>query len=444
MPVDALATLGALLSTFRLVLTRPGFEKFVVFATGWILTQSPLHCVTEALVVTHVAERRHWEAYHRFFSRGTWDPDQLGYWLLQRLRRWMGDGVLRLVVDDTLCPKKGPAIFGLGTHLDAVRSTRKHKIFCFGHCWVVLAVLVRFPFSARTWALPVLFRLFRSKAEAEADYQKKTELARQMVATVVGWTEAEQCPIHLALAQGYANTTVLHGLSPRVTVVGAMRPNAALWDVPVPTVTGRRRKRGERLPCPKQLAEMPTRPWDELSACLYGTMETVACKTLIAQWYHVTGARALRILVVRCLRGSVPCRVFFCTDPTWDVRTILESYAERWAIEVFFRDSKQLFGFADSSALCERAVRRVAPRVGLLFSLLVMWFAEVFSSAIVQVPVRPWYGHKSGLCFADILRAARHTLADVDVLAWEPKDAAATDTAANNTGPSNPPLSRVA
>ena len=325
-----------------------------------------------------------------------------------------------------------------------MRSTRKHKIFCFGHCWVVLAVLVRFPFSARTWALPVLFRLFRSKAEAEANYQKKTELAREMVATVVGWTEAEQCSIHLALDQGYANTTVLRGLSPRVTVVGAMRPNAALWDLPTPAVKGRQRKRGERLPCPKQLAETPTRPWDKLSACLYGTMATVVCKTLIAQWYHVTGSSPLRIVVVQCVRGSVPYRVFFCTDPTWDARTILESYAERWAIEVFFRDSKQLFGFADSPALCERAVRRVAPLVGLLFSLLVMWFAEVFPSPIVQVPVRPWYPHKRGLCFADILRTARCALAGVDVLAWEPKDATSTRTAANDTRPNRPPLARVA
>jgi hypothetical protein len=72
-------------------------------------------------------------SYHRLFSRGTWDPDRLAFWLLQRLRSRLAVGPLRLVIDDTLCPKKGPEVFGLGTHLDAVRSTRKHKVFCFGH-----------------------------------------------------------------------------------------------------------------------------------------------------------------------------------------------------------------------------------------------------------------------------------------------------------------------
>ena len=135
MPTDPLAILQDVLSTFRLGFTRPGFSKFLVFAAGWILTQGPMHCVTETLVVTDVAHQRHWAAYHRFFSRGTWDPERLGYWLLQRLRPWVRDGVLRLAIDDTLCPHKGPAIFGLGTHLDAVRSTRKHKLFAFGHAW---------------------------------------------------------------------------------------------------------------------------------------------------------------------------------------------------------------------------------------------------------------------------------------------------------------------
>ena len=33
-----------------------------------------------------------------------------------------------------------------------------------------------------------------------------------------------------------------------------------------------------------------------------------------------------------------------------------------------------------------------------------------------NVPVRPWYPHKRGLCFQDILRAARRTLAKFDIL----------------------------
>ena len=417
-PDHALATLREVLSTYRLTFGRRGFAKFLVFAVGWILTQGPTHCVTEALIATDVARRCHWAAYHRFFSRGTWDPDRLGFWLLQRLRSGLAAGVLQLVIDDTLCPKKGPEVFGLGTHIDAVRSTKKHKVFCFGHCWVVLAVLVRVPFSTRTWALPLLFRLYRSKADAGADYQKKTELARQMLEVVLAWTEADRCMLHVALDQGYANATVLRGLSERVVAVAAMRPNAALTDLPDPS-QGPRRKKGDRRPSPAQVAQDATSPWQYVSAHLYGVTETVAFKTFVAQWYRVTGPNLVRVVVVRCSRGTVPYRVFFSTEPTWTVAKLLEAYAARWAIEVFFRDAKQLFGLADSPAWSEQAVRHVAPLVGLLLSTLVVWFVDVFDSPVAALPIRPWYAQKKDLCFADVLRAARRTLEGVDVLAWE-------------------------
>ncbi len=86
-------------------------------------------------------------------------------------------------------------------------------------------------------------------------------------------------------------------------------------------------------------------------------------------------------------------------------------------IEVFFREAKQLLGFADSQARKEAAVRRVAPLVGLLYSTLVLWFAEgVHASTIATPPIRPWYPHKRGLAFTDVLRAAQRAVADTDVL----------------------------
>ena len=157
MPSPAHRSLRALWEeTFRPCLTAPGFANFIVIASGWLLTEGT-HAVTEALVVTDVATRRHHEAFHRFFSRGAWSPDLLGRWIFGRIRDALCDaGVVRIVLDDTLAPKKGPHVFGIGSHLDAVRSTKRQKVFAFGHCWVTLAVLVRVPFSTRTWALPPL------------------------------------------------------------------------------------------------------------------------------------------------------------------------------------------------------------------------------------------------------------------------------------------------
>jgi hypothetical protein len=422
MPSSALRSLRALWEeTFRPGLTAPGFANFVVIASGWLLTQGT-HAITEALVMTDVAARCHHEAFHRFFSRGTWSPDHLGRCLFWRIRGALCDGgAVRIVLDDTLAPKKGPHVFGIGSHLDAVRSTKKQKVFAFGHCWVTLAVLVRVPFSTRTWALPVLFRLYRTKKECErrsVPHRKKTDLAREMLDLVCSWVTDQR--IELAADSAYCNDTVTRELPARVVLFGAMRPDAVLTEPPDATGSergGRPRKRGRLLRKPEQLARDGRTPWKTVEATLYGRKTTVRFKTVCAQWYRATGTRLLRIVIVATDSGSMPYRVFFSFDATLEVSVILESYAGRWGIEVFFREAKQLLGFADSQARKEAAVLRVAPFVGLLYSALVVWFAEgVHRADIAAPPIRPWYPHKTGLCFADVLRAARRALDGAEVL----------------------------
>lgn len=62
-------------------------------------------------------------------------------------------------------------------------------------------------------------------------------------------------------------------------------------------------------------------------------------------------------------------------------------------------------------------VLRLAPLVGLLYSTLVICFAEgVHISTLAAPPVCPWYLHKRGICVADVLRAAGRAIDGVDVL----------------------------
>lgn len=419
MPHDVLRTLLSILQDLGIPLTRPGFANFIVVAVGWIQTYG-VHAVTQALVVTDVAGKRHHEAFHRFFSRGTWDPDRLGYWLFQRLERWTGEGPLRAAVDDTVAPKKGPQVFGIGSHIDAVRSTKQQKVFCFGHCWVVLAVLVQVPFSRRIWALPILFRLYRNLKECEkhgAPYKKKTELAREMIDVLTRWSPRR---IEVSADSAYCNATITRRLPARVHLFGSMRPDAVLTGLPRKKPTdrgGRPPKRGKLLPKPEAIANDKRRPWQSCEVLVYGRKTVVHYKTFCAQWYRACGTRLLRIVIVATDKGTLPFRVFFATDASLDVPAIIAGYGARWSIECFFREGKQLLGFGDSCARKEAAVLRVAPLVGLLYTALVVWFIEGASnSPLAAPPLRPWYPHKQGSSFEDILRAARRALLGFDVL----------------------------
>jgi len=395
----------------------------VIFA-GWVLTTGR-HAVTESLVATGVAGRRHHEAFHRFFSRGAWEPDQLAHRLFDKVRRVFQlderERGLRVVVDDTLTPKKGPHVFGIGSHLDPVRSTRAFRVFCFGHCWVVLAVLVPVPFSRRPWALPLLFRLYRNKKECARKrqcYRKKTELAREMLDIIHQWVGTQR--VEVAADAAYCNDTVTRGLPDSFVLFGAMRPDAVLTALPQHAPSpkgGRRRKRGDLLPKPQALAADPLQPWKSCEANLYGHKRTVRYKEVSAQWYRACGVRLLRIVIVKVTTGTLGFRVFFCTDAALTVAQILEGYAGRWSIEVCFRNLKQSLGFADSSARKRAAVERVAPFAGLTYTILVTWFVEhAHHTPIAAPPTRPWYRHKQGLAFDDVLRAAQRVLSHLDVL----------------------------
>lgn len=324
------------------------------------------------------------------------------------------DASILAVVDDTLATNNGPEVFGIGSHLDPVRSTKAFRVFAFGHVWVVLAVVVAVPFSQRPWALPILFRLYRNKKDC-----KKTELAREMITILASWAPDRR--IEIAADSAYCNATVIRKLPKRVVFFGDMRPDAVLTALPPKKrpkgLRGRRPSRGRTLPKPRVLAADKRRPWQPCEIELYGVTRTIYYKTLDAQWYRACGAEPVRIVVVRVDTGKDGIRVFFCTDTNLAPPEILRVYASRWSIEVCFRDMKQHLGFSDSSARKKEAVERTAPFVGYIYTSLVVWFSEgVWQTRLATSPLRPWYQHKKGLCFADVVRAAQRVFIHLDVL----------------------------
>lgn len=417
MAASHLYSLLDVLQLARPAFTQPSFLRFVVLFAGWVRCTS-VHAVTEALVRSGVSGVRHHAAFHRFFSRARWSVDEVGRRVLLHLCAQL-NGPLRLVLDDTLCTHKGPEVFGLGTHLDAVRSTRRVRTFAFGHVWVVLAVQVQPPLCTRPWALPILFRLYRTQAECEAAgvvHWKKTTLGRQLVDTVLAWLP--DAHFELVTDRGYSNSTLLRGLPSRVTFIGAMGGEASLSRPrkrPARSPrTGRKLTKALPMPSPAQLARSSRLPWRTLSVRLYGCTRTLHYKQVVACW-RAAGPRLLRIVIVRMDTGGMPYRVFFSTDCGCPVHRLLKAYASRWAIEVLFRDLKQLLGFAASRARTRLAVLRTAPWVGLNYSLLVLWFLRLDTDMKhLGLPLRPWYRTKDTVSFADILRLAQDTLVGVD------------------------------
>ena len=175
-------------------------------------------------------------------------------------------------------------------HHDPLRSTRKRPVFSFGHSWVVLSLQVSFPFaSQKTWALPVLVRLYRKRKSSklapgrngkpekkqtgqatEKQYHTRPQLALEMIQVVARWLGPRK--LRILGDSEYAGGSISRHLPANAELISRMTMKAALFELPPAPGAGRgrRRKKGQRLPSPEQMAQDPGRPWIKTTARIYG------------------------------------------------------------------------------------------------------------------------------------------------------------------------------
>jgi hypothetical protein len=119
----------ALLEAMRPTVTAPGFSKLRALVIGWVRTTGR-HAVTEALVASGISGRVDHEGFHRFFSRGAWEPDAWGQALLRLMLRLIPEGEpLRIVLDDTLAAHNRRCS---GSAPTSMRSARHDSIVSSG------------------------------------------------------------------------------------------------------------------------------------------------------------------------------------------------------------------------------------------------------------------------------------------------------------------------
>ena len=150
------------------------------------------------------------------------------------------------------------------------------------------------------------------------------------------------------------------------------------------------------------------RRWDPLPLTLYGRQVTPLVFGCTALWYGALRDQPIRIVIVRDPSGRRRDEAFFCTDLTVDHAFILTGSARRWTIEVAFYTQKQCLGFEDPQNQTATAVARTAPLAGIVYDLVLLWYAARLQQGLASGWVRrPWYRSKSTPSFLDMLAAVR-------------------------------------
>jgi len=345
-----------LLVNFSSMFTEPSFKNFMSLVCGWVICTGRRTISRVIQLGDFGEERRHHSIFYRFFSRAIWLPNELGKRIFMLAIELLPEhAAIILTVDDTLCRKSGAHIWGGGMHHDPLLSNYGRgkslvKFFSFGHNWVIVCVCIQTPWNENRWmAIPIAFRLYRSKKQCPKEqYRKRTELAREMIEEINTWLPRDRAVILVGDTE-YACREVVRGLPRRIEFVGPMSMDAALFDPPPVNAKGRGRprKKGRRLLSPKQLIAAEHIPWERHEMLLYGKTVIVLIKTQVCLWYTVAGGRLVRMIVTRDPNGRIEDRAYFSTDAEMSVQKIAQSFSVRWTQEEMHRNVKQHLGLED-------------------------------------------------------------------------------------------------
>jgi len=406
------------LAPFAPLFSNCVFQHVQLLLTGLILAPGK-RTVASALRAVGLDKEKQFCRYHRVLSRASWSSREASRLLLGLLvEAFVPDGPLVVGVDETLERRQGKKIAAKGIYRDPVRSSHSHLVKTSALRWVCLTLLTPIPWASRVWALPFLSALAPSERYAKERgkrHKKLTEWAWQLLLQVRRWHPQREI---VAVADGgYSSLELLdrcRRLSKPITFITRLRLDAALYKPAPPRYPGqigRPRLKGERLPNLCVVAEDSSTGWKPIMvANWYGKRKrTIEIVSKTALWYS-TGLPPvpLRWVLIRDPQEEFQPQALLCTDLAAEPEQIISWFVRRWQMESTFQEVRQRLGFETQRHWSELAIRRTAPALLGLFSVITLLAHRHMANKGENIVVRraAWY-EKSHPTFSDALALVR-------------------------------------
>jgi hypothetical protein len=372
--------------------------------------------VTAALRVMGLATEHRFTSYHRVLNRAAWSARHGSRILLELLVTCLvpPGATIVLGADDTVERRSGRKISAKGCYRDAVRSTKKHVIRCFGLKWVTMMLLVSVPWAQRVWALPFLTALCRPAEPAKRRRHKTSiDWVRQMITQVRRWLPGRR--LVLVVDGGFAAVSLaLACVKHHVVMVSRLRWDAALDHRPGPQPPGKRGPKplkGKRQRSLQGWAERADTPWETVEVNWYGGQrKQLWVFSHTALWYTPRLPPVeVRFVIVCDPAGKLRMEAFFCTDLQATPVQILHWVIMRWSLEVTLEEARVHLGLETQRQWSDLAIARTTPVLLALFSLVTVLALRLSPEGQIPVQATAWY-RKVEPTFADCLALVRQHL----------------------------------
>jgi hypothetical protein len=325
-------------------------------------------------------------------------------------------GPVLLAGDETVTEHPGPQVFGQGRHRDGVRSSHSSTADRWGHTWVVMSRLVKWPFATRPWALPVFVALYRPPEWDRVHgtrHNTPAHTARLLLARLVRWFPERHCIVVGDSGDG-TSETARFGRKPRhhLTFVSKFDGDAALYAPPPPRprrTMGRPRVKGQQLASPQEVvAHTATRT--RLRVAWYGgTTRDIEIVTGTGPWYRI-GEDLVAVRWVYVHDGTGTHRDEYCltTALTMKPQQIVECDTQRWSIETTFQACREDLQLESTTGYGQQTVLRCTPCVCGRYTIVVRLYLQLPKSSRSLRAIF-WRGKSTVTC-SDRLTCVRRAL----------------------------------
>ena len=381
-------------------------KKCMVLALGWVL-QTGAKTTAGLIRGAGSLATKSFSAYYKFFRTTSWEPEDFWKAILNEVLDRIDDASIMVGIDDTLWQKVGRKIEGCGWYPSKKSLYHRSLTYVFGQCWVCLSVKIPVKWApGASIHVPVMGKIYKPKDECEeGEFKTRLELVNEMLWRVSEIAGDRQI---IAVADSYyGGETLLGDLPENVEVLVRLKRDSQLYEIPERGPNpgpGRPRKKGDPLKQPKEWIEEPE-GWETREVQRYGKTETVWIQTKKALWYHVTKEKPGRVVIIKEADGS--WLALYCTDPDLQPETMIEYYAQRWKIEVVFREAKQVGGAEDPQCRSQKAIRRQTPFNLGLMTLVKLWFVDNYDEVKSMIQRDDWEEENSVPSFRIMLQVLR-------------------------------------
>jgi len=328
---------------------------------------------------------------------------------------------LLVVIDDSPTKRYGPKVEGADIHRNPTPGPADQK-YLYGHIWVTLSLALRHPLWGAL-ALPLRAMLYvREKTIPTIPrkrgwrFQTKLQLAARLLEWIATLVKQAGKTLWVVVDGGYTKEPFLKpAIAMRATVIGRLRKDAALYDLPRPLRRGQRRGPGRPPTYGKNRISLAKRAghrqgWQTVECAAYNKTVTKTYKTFLATYKPVGGV--IRVVIVKEEHDWFP---FFSTDPHATAVEIIEAFADRATIEQDFHDVKVVWGSG------EQQVRNIWTNVAAyhlnlwIHTLVELWAWNRSHAELCDRSDSPWDDPNRRPSHADRRKALRRHIMQAEL-----------------------------